>query len=115
MTTNGAGTATRRDRLYDQRAALYQNVLDTLGPEVLSEPRLPEIMNRMIDARLGLGKAPSTNALAADAGIAELIGIGPSAVTDLGQAQMSEGVVDYDDTLVPARIIATADLYYLYV
>ena len=47
-------------------------------------------------------------------GMALLMGLGKDSPADLGQAQVSPGVVNYDDTVVSERILATADLYYIY-
>src|SRR5438034_407194 len=59
------------------------------------------------------GAPPDTTP--ADGGFADLIGIGDTAATQLNQTQMSPGVVDYDDTVTSDRILATADLYYLWI
>lgn len=106
-------------RDYDQRqdrvAALLQNTIDQLGPELVANPQLAEVLNRMVDDQTGQfdtdrnGKAQPT-----DGGLSDLIGLGSQAPSELGQTQVATGVVDYDDTVSSERILAAADLYYIY-
>jgi hypothetical protein len=105
-------------RDYDQRndriAALLQNTIEQLGPDLVANPQLAEVLNRMVDdqvnkfdaAQTGKGQTP-------DGGLADLIGLGKDAPTNLGDTQVSIGVEDYDDTVTSDRILASADLYYL--
>lgn len=102
------------DALQDQRAALIQNVIDQLGAEVLANPELAEVLTRTIDQGLGPAAADGTGPQPADGGLADLIGLGAGAPTDLGRTEISPGVVDYDDTLASERISSAADLYYVY-
>jgi hypothetical protein len=106
-------------RDYDQRndrvAALLQNTIEQLGPELVANPQLAEVLNRMVDDRVSkFDTAQNGKGVPADGGLADLIGLGSNAPTDLGEAQVSSGVVDYDDTVTSDRILATADLYYIY-
>jgi hypothetical protein len=50
----------------------------------------------------------------ADSGLAELIGLGPTAATSLGQTRLPTRVDRYDDTVTSERILAMGDLYYIY-
>src|SRR5690349_16023208 len=103
-----------RDRIQDQRAALLQNVLNMLGPGALADPDLPDALQRVIDRTI-YGAAPQAKAAqSADGGLAALIGIGDDSVGSLGDALASPGVENYDDQLKSERVLATADLYYLY-
>jgi len=104
---------------YDQRndriAALLQNSIEALGPELVANPQLAEVLNRMVDDQVRKYDASQNGKnQASDGGLADLIGLGSSSPSDLGQAQVSPGVVNYDDTVVSERILATADLYYIY-
>jgi hypothetical protein len=104
---------------YDQRndrvAALLQSTIEALGPDLVANPQLAEVLNRMVDDQLRKYDASQNGKnQAADGGLADLIGLGKDASTDLGQAQVSSGVTDYDDTVISERILATADLYYIY-
>lgn len=104
---------------YDQRndrvAALLQNTIEALGSDLVANPQLAEVLNRMVDDQIRQFDASQNGKKqAVDSGLADLIGLGKDAPTDLGQAQVSPGVVDYDDTVVSERILATGDLYYIY-
>jgi hypothetical protein len=106
-------------RDYDQRndriAALLQNTIEQLGPELVANPQLAEVLNRMVDDQVRKFDA-SQNGKGAptDGGLADLIGLGKDAPKELGETQVSGGVVDYDDTVTSDRILATGDLYYIY-
>src|SRR6266496_3754265 len=88
---------------YDQRndrvAALLQNAIEALGPDMVANPELAEVLNRMVDDQLRNYDASQN---------------GKNQPADGGQAQVSPGVVNYDDTVTSERILATADLYYIY-
>ena len=104
---------------YDQRndriAALLQNSIEALGPDLVANPQLAEVLNRMVDDQLRKYDASQDGKnQASDGGLADLIGLGKNAPTNLDQAEVSQGVVNYDDTVVSERILATADLYYIY-
>jgi hypothetical protein len=104
---------------YDQRndrvAALLQSTIEALGPDLVANPQLAEVLNRMVDDQLRKYDASQNGKnQPADGGLADLIGLGKDAPVDLGQAQVSSGVIDYDDTVISERILATADLYYIY-
>ena len=121
------------DGFKDQRAKLIEGVISALGPEALADPSLPDVVSRMVDQKLGMsgaismngsgssprgGQAPGVQAAGgqaqppADGGLADLIGLGAAAPTDFARAEMSPGVVDYDNTVTSERLMATADLYY---
>src|SRR6266852_3452417 len=104
---------------YDQRndrvAALLQNTIEALGPDLVANPQLAEVLNRMVDDQVRKYDASQNGKnQASDGGLADLIGLGKDAPANLGQTQVSPGVVDYDDTVISDRILATADLYYIY-
>jgi hypothetical protein len=104
------------DKRNDQIAALLQEAVKNLGPELIANPELAEILNRKIDEQVNEYYATQNGKeTPADGGLADLIGLGKDAPTDLGDTQISRGVVDYDDTVTSDRILATADLYYLYI
>lgn len=109
-----------KTRDYDQRndrvAALLQNTIAQLGPELAANPQMAEVLNRMVDDQLRkFDESQNGKGLPADGGLSDLIGLGKDASKDLGEAQVSGGVVDYDDSVTSDRLLATADLYYLYV
>jgi hypothetical protein len=108
-------TTTEYDQRQDRIAALLENTIKVLGPDLVGNPELQEILNRMVDQQIAaLEQAENAKPLAADAGIADLIGLGPGAPTSLGATQVSGGVKGYEDALTSDRILSTADLYYIY-
>jgi hypothetical protein len=108
-------TTTQYDTRNDRIAALLQNTIDALGADLVANPQLAEVLNRMVDQRLRQDDAAqAAKPGPADGGLADLIGLGPTAPTDLGQTQVAPGVTDYDDTVTSDRILATGDLYYVY-
>jgi hypothetical protein len=103
------------DQRHDRIAALLQNTLEQLGPELIANPQLAEVLNRMVDDQINQYDATQNGKDApADGGLADLIGLGKDAPSDLGNTEVSKGVIDYDDTVTSDRILATADLYYIY-
>ena len=102
------------DRRHDQVAALLENTIEQLGPDLVTNPQLAEIVNRTIDQQVDKLDEVQDQTQPTDGGLADLIGLGNNAPTDLGQTLVSPGVIDYDDSVVSDRILATADLYYLY-
>jgi hypothetical protein len=81
--------------------------------ESLADPALPEVLSRLVTAKVREAGA-ANGSTPPDGGLADLIGLGSTAPADLGQAIISPGVINYDDTLNSERLIAAADLYYLY-
>ncbi|WP_068818584.1 hypothetical protein [Phormidesmis priestleyi] len=109
-----------KTRDYDQRndrvASLLQNTIEQLGPELAANPQMAEVLNRMVDDQLRKFDASQNGkGMPADGGLSDLIGLGKDSPKELGDTQVSSGVVDYDDTVTSDRILATADLYYLYI
>lgn len=99
----------------DRRYRLFKDATDKLPAGVLADPDLPEILGRTIDRRLGLS-GPAwlpPGSIPADAGLFDMLGLGSSAIPDIGLAKASAGVQDYDDTVTSDRVLSAADLYYL--
>lgn len=106
--------ATVRDsqQLQDQSAALRQQLTDLLGSSLSADPRLAEDIDRRITQLLvGAGNGSPTPL---DNGLAALIGLGDEAVANLSDARLPSGVIEYDETVASERILAVADLYYIY-
>ncbi len=81
---------------YDQRndriAALLQNSIEALGPDLVANPELAEVLNRMVDDQVRKYDASQNGKnQASDGGLADLIGLGKDAPANLGQAQVSPG------------------------
>jgi hypothetical protein len=121
--SNGAtsrnGSATLNESqvqgLYDRIAALRQEVTGRLSSSLVQNPQLADAINQQIDQLLQAvvaaeeGKTPPP-----DKGLAQLIGLGPEAASDLGKTRSPLGVEPYDETVASERIIAVGDLYYIY-
>ena len=96
-------------------ANLLQNAVELLGPDLVSNPALGEVLNRMVEEHLKRDDiAQAARPRSADGGLADLIGLGDHAAATLSDTEVSPGVVDDDETISSERILATADLYYLY-
>ncbi|MCY7391941.1 MAG: hypothetical protein LH647_10775, partial [Leptolyngbyaceae cyanobacterium CAN_BIN12] len=109
MTKTGA-----YNRRNSQVAELLQEAIKNLGPELIANPELAEILNRKIDQQVDEYYATQNGKDAPiDGGLADLIGLGKDAPADLSDTEISRGVVDYDDTVTSDRILSTADLYYI--
>jgi hypothetical protein len=101
--------------LYDRISALRQTVADRLGADLLSNPQLADALNKQIEDMLSaVLTADDTTAPPPDKGLAQLIGLGPEAATSLGEARVPIAVQRYDETVTSERIIAMADLYYIF-
>jgi hypothetical protein len=101
--------------LYDRIAALRQEVTGRLSSSLVQNPQLADAINQQIDQLLQSvlaaedGKPPPP-----DKGLAQLIGLGPEAATDLGKTRSPLGVEPYDETVASERVVAVGDLYYIY-
>lgn len=103
------------DQQNDRIAALLQNTIENLGPELVANPELAAILNRIVDDQVNqFDAAHNGKGQPADGGLADLVGLGKDSPKDLGDTHISKGVIDYDDTVTSDRILASADLYYLY-
>jgi hypothetical protein len=103
----------------------YKQTLDRLARvrELLLEhpaaqdPRGAEALSNWADrleAVLLDPAADRANAPPGDRGFSELIGLGPNAVTNLGDVYVPLAVDDYEDAINSERVQAMADLYYVY-
>jgi hypothetical protein len=106
---------TMRDRvsLNDQEAAFRQVLLEKLGSDLLGNPQLAELANQTIEANLRQA-APADGDAGSDGGLSDLIGLGDSSPAEVTGAGIDFVVQSYDDQVTSERILATADLYYLY-
>src|SRR5215213_144128 len=101
--------------LYDRIAALRETVTNRLGVDLITNPQLADALAKQIDDMLAsVETADAAAPVPPDSGLAELIGLGPSAATTLGQTRLPTSVERYDETVTAERILAVADLYYIY-
>jgi hypothetical protein len=100
--------------MLDRIGALREQVMQQRAAAIAANPRLAEALSGQIDAMQdALTGAPDLH-LPADAGLAELIGLGSEAAKKFGDTHMPVKVKPYDETVTSERIIAMADLYYIY-
>jgi hypothetical protein len=108
-------TSDELQSLYDKMAKLREQAVETLGSQLIADPKLAEEVTRQADqAEEDMLKAVAAEAVPSDGGLAQLIGLGADATPTLGGAQQPEGVDEYDDTVTSERILGVADLYYVY-
>jgi hypothetical protein len=101
--------------LLDRLAGLRSTVANRLSSDLIQTPQLAETLVKQIDDIYQTvvdekRKTPPPP----DKGLAELIGLGPEAAGQLGEAHIPQGVEHYDETVTSERVIAVADLYYIY-
>ena len=101
--------------LYDRIALLRETATQRLGADLITNPQLADALSQQIDQMLaGLENAQSAAPAPPDSGLAQLIGLGPTAATSLGQTRLPPRVDRYDETVTSERILAMGDLYYIY-
>lgn len=101
----------RRDRL----ALARSKAMDLNEAQLIENPHLAEALQHEIDdIEERLAKSDETEPLPGDGGLASLIGIGADAPPDLSGARQPSRVEEYDDEVSSERILAVADLYYIY-
>jgi hypothetical protein len=101
----------RRDRLALARAT----VMDEREAELIENPQLAEALQHEIDAiEQKLAEEDAKQPRPADGGLADLIGFGASAPADLSGVRQPSKVEEYDDEVSSERLLAVADLYYIY-
>jgi hypothetical protein len=109
--------ATERDSrsLYDRIAALREIMVSRLSADLIQNPQLADAITKQIDDMLdAVVRADLTAAPPPDQGLAQLAGIGDEAASDLGATRVPPGVLPYDETVTSERMLAVADLYYIY-
>jgi hypothetical protein len=101
--------------LYDRIAALRAKMIDGLSADLTEHPQLAdEIAKRIDDLLVSVVRADTEAKPPPDLGLAELAGIGDEAANDLGDTRLPPGVLPYDETVTSERMLAVADLYYIY-
>jgi hypothetical protein len=110
MATQSDSTAIR-----NQVAALRAQLAGQAGSDLLSDPRLADALTREVDQLMSiLDAADQAQPRPPDGGLAELAGIGDESARHLGTTRVPLGVEGYDETVASERILAVADLYYIY-
>ncbi len=101
--------------LYDRIGALRATVTDKLAGDLIQNPQLADLLVKQIDELLYAATSDDAKIPPPpDKGLAELIGVGPDAASQLGSTRVPQGVEPYDETVTSERVIAVGDLYYIY-
>ncbi len=111
MTTEG-----QIQDLLDRVAALQGTVVrERLADELIARPDLGDALVKQITELLdSVVVADNKEPVPPDKGLAQLVGVGPDAAGELRQTRLPHGVEPYDEAVASERIIAVADLYYIY-
>ncbi len=108
-------TFERYQNLYDRVAELRKTLVDRLGPELIQNPQLGDAIVRQLDDLLsGVVEEEAGITPPADHGLSQLVGLGPDAARALMETRVPQQVTVYDETVTSERILAIADLYYLF-
>jgi hypothetical protein len=108
-------TQNETQSLYDRIAALRETVASRLSPSLVQNPQLADVLVKQIDDLLTSAEAEDAKApMPPDKGLAQLVGVGPEAATELGANRLPQGVQPYDETVTSERIQAVGNLYYIY-
>ncbi|HWW60395.1 MAG TPA: hypothetical protein VN181_03415 [Thermoanaerobaculia bacterium] len=101
--------------LLDRLGKLRETVSSQMASQISANPRLAEIVSQHIDDMLNaVVNAESSAVRPPDNGLAALIGLGPGSAQSLGETRLPIAVQGYDETVTSERIVAMADLYYIY-
>ena len=111
MTTEG-----QVQDLLDRVAALQGTVIrERLADELIKHPDLGDALVKQIGELFdAVVLADNQQPLPPDKGLAQLVGVGPEAAAELRQTRLPHGVEPYDEAVASERIVAVADLYYIY-
>jgi hypothetical protein len=111
MTTEG-----QVQDLLDRVAALQGTVIrERLADELIRHPDLGDaLVKQMTELLASVVTADDAQPPPPDKGLAQLVGVGPEAASELHQTRLPHGVEQYDEAVASERIIAVADLYYIY-
>jgi hypothetical protein len=108
-------TQNARNLLHDRIAALRNRLTTQAGSDLYTEPRLADALVGEVDAIMRmLEEADLAEPRPPDGGLAELAGIGDESAQQLAEVRLPVGVAGYDETVASERILAVADLYYIY-
>lgn len=108
-------TAGENQSLQDRMAALRETLADKLGPQLIQNPQLADALSDELESMIAQVEAANLKTPPPpDGGLAELIGIGKDAAAKVDSTRLPDKVDDYDEQVASERILAVADLYYLY-
>jgi hypothetical protein len=86
-----------------------------LATDLIGNPQLADALNQELDDLVASAvKADQDVSPPPDQGLSQLAGVGPEAASEFGDTRVPQGVEEYDETITSERIVAVADLYYIY-
>jgi len=101
--------------LLDLFAALHATMADNLRDNLIESPHVAEAITELIDSVQGAAENGGDDGPPpADGGLGQLAGVGSTASDELGDTRLPPPVEPYDEYVTSERIVAMADLYYLY-
>jgi hypothetical protein len=99
----------------DRIAALRAAVTNRFAGDLVGNPALADALKQQVDDVLAAVVQQDMKApLPPDKGLAQLIGVGPDAAREFGKTRIPQGVEPYDEQITSERLVAVADLYYIY-
>lgn len=103
------------NNLFGQLAALRATLVDQNAADLVEQPYRAEALTRAIDEIMEqIIKQAAQEPQPADGGLSELVGIGPDAADDLDEVHLPYVINVYDESVPSERVLAVADLYYIY-
>jgi hypothetical protein len=115
--TNGDGISTvdSRDGVIGQLNALREFLIQENRGLLVQNPELAGVINARIRGIMNaLTAAERTRAAPADSGLSALIGLGAEGAKDIGDVRTPPALPGYEEQVAAERLLAIADLYYLY-
>lgn len=106
-------TQSESDLLKRALAALRAELASEAESEIITDPALAEALNREVDRLMRVIES-GENGRPPDGGLAQLAGVGDESAQRLGETRLVPGVENYDENIQSERILAVADLYYIY-
>lgn len=101
--------------LLDQIAALKTTLVDQMGSDLIENPQIADALTRKInDLLASVVQADAAAPAPPDRGLAGLVGLGPDAADNMGVTHVPHVIETYDETITSERLIAVADLYYIF-
>jgi hypothetical protein len=99
----------------DRIAALRDAVVNRFAGDLVSNPALADALKQQVDDLLAaVVKQDMLTTPPPDKGLAQLAGVGPDAATEFGKTRIPQGVEPYDEQITSERLVAVADLYYIF-
>lgn len=115
MTQNPPRTAGEIDEIMAKLSAYRHWLVTSKRSEIIAQPKYAEALNQKIDELETLiESAERAKSRGPDGGLLGMVGLGDNAINDIGNAPYMPSIPVYDDQVNRERIMAIADLYYIY-